>query len=238
MLFPLRRPQNLIMARNKDGQYDRKAAILVGELLALSTRVLPLKYGTQWQVCLVPFARGLDNCSRHRCLLIPQTLPRLFAMASHYDDIGDRLRATGALQSIDKYTRQQTRQQATLVSIQNSRNRANSLDDPLTRGQRQIENSKIRMGMQIDDTTWKNKLLETQILVHKEHTKWNYDAILEIVEGPLLNPARFNEAVRGTKFMRRLITFFYPSERRYSDMDNTPVRCERKQASATLLGFC
>ena len=79
------------------------------------------------------------------------------------------------------------------------------------------------MGMQIDDITWKNLLIESQVLVSKEHNKWNYDAILEAIEGPLLNPSRLNEAIKGTKFIRRIAAFFYPFERRYSELDNTPV---------------
>lgn len=144
-------------------------------------------------------------------------------MAAHFDDTTDRLQSTSLLENIDKYNRQQARQQKVLQAIQNTRARANSLEDPLSRGQRHVENSKIRMGMQIDDLAWKNLLLESQVLLTKEHQKWNYEAILEAVEGPLLNPARLNEAIKGTKFLRRIITFFHPFERRYSDLENSPV---------------
>lgn len=156
-----------------------------------------------------------------------QTLPRIFNMASHFDDLQDRMQSTSLLKNIDKYNRQQARQQKVLQAIQNTRARANSLEDPLSRGQRHVENSKIRMGMQIDDLAWKNLLLESQVLVTKEYQKWNYDAILEAVEGPLLNPARLNEAIKGTKFLRRITTFFHPFERRYSDLENNPVRLQR-----------
>jgi hypothetical protein len=51
--------QTLLAARNRSTAYAKKSAILVGELLGLSTRVLPLKYGTQWQVCRKSRVRGL-----------------------------------------------------------------------------------------------------------------------------------------------------------------------------------
>jgi rapamycin-insensitive companion of mTOR len=152
-----------------------------------------------------------------------QTLPHVFSMASHFDDAKDRFQSTSLLQNIDKYNRLQARQLKVLQAIQNTRARANSLEDPLSRGQRHVENSKIKMGMQIDDVAWKNLLLESQVLLTKEYQKWNYDAILEAVEGPLLNPARLNEVIKGTKFLRRVITFFHPFERCYSDLDNSPV---------------
>ena len=144
-------------------------------------------------------------------------------MASHFDDVSDRLLGTDALGNISRYTQHQVRQLKIHLAVQATRNRANSLEDPLSRGQRQIENSKIRQGMQIDDIAWKNLLIETQVLVIKEYQKWNYDAVLEAVEGPLMNPSRLNEAIKGTKFLRRVITFFHPFEKQYSDLPNSRV---------------
>lgn len=42
----------LVVVGEREMDFHSKAAVLVGELLALSTRVLPVKYGTQWQVRL------------------------------------------------------------------------------------------------------------------------------------------------------------------------------------------
>lgn len=155
-------------------------------------------------------------------------------MAAHFDDVTDRLQSTTLLENIDRYNRQQARQQKIILSIQNTRNRANSLEDPLARGQRHVENSRIRIGMQIDDMAWKNLLLESQVLVTKEHQKWNFEAILEIAEGPLLNQARLNEAIKGTKFLRRIMAFFYPFDRRYSDLENSPVSSIASYASCRI----
>ena len=137
-----------------------------------------------------------------------------------------RFAATSALHSVDSINRNRARLQcATPVPI--NRARSNSLDDPLTRGQRQAEASKIRMGMQIDDIAFRNQLLETQVLATKEHTRWNFEVLIDLFEGPLVNPKRLDEAIKGTKFMRRIMGFLQPLEHRYADMKNNEVRSLR-----------
>ena len=62
-----------------------------------------------------------------------------------------------------------------------------------------------------------------QVLYTKDHNKWNYDVLVEIIEGPLLNARRLEEAFRVSKFGRRLMTFFQPLYRRFSDIKRTRV---------------
>jgi rapamycin-insensitive companion of mTOR len=52
----------------------------------------------------------------------------------------------------------------------------------------------------------------------KDHTKWNYDALLEVVEGPLLNPKRMEEVVKVSRFMKRVMSFFHPFNHRFGDL--------------------
>jgi rapamycin-insensitive companion of mTOR len=61
-------------------------------------------------------------------------------------------------------------------------------------------------------------------MITKDFTKWNYDTLLEIVEGPLLNQKRLEEAIRVSRFIRRLASFFHPFSHRFSDIVRTPVR--------------
>jgi hypothetical protein len=42
-------------------------------------------------------------------------------------------------------------------------NRANSVEDAMRRGQRQVEQAKIKMGKQMDDKTFQATLLETNV---------------------------------------------------------------------------
>ena len=52
----------------------------------------------------------------------------------------------------------------------------------------------------------------------RDHTKWNFDALQEVIEGPLLNPKRLEEAIKLLKFVRGFLKFFHPFEHRFSDM--------------------
>ncbi len=45
-------------------------------------------------------------------------------------------------------------------------------------------------------------------LMDKDHTKWSFDIITDLIEGPLLNPKRLEETIKATKFIRRLFSFF------------------------------
>lgn len=81
----------------------------------------------------------------------------------------------------------------------------------------------MAMAMQIDDVSFRNLLLETQVLATKDHTKWQYDMILELLEGPLHNPKRLDESMRASKFMRRLLGFYHPFAYRYADLRNSRV---------------
>lgn len=117
--------------------------------------------------------------------------------------------------------------------------RANSVEDAVRRGQRQVEQVKLKMSMQMDDKTFQACLLETQVLmtiflergylispqvtITKDYTKWNFETLQEIIDGPLLNPKRMEEAIRGSRFMRRLVSFFHPFSRQFSDIKRTRV---------------
>lgn len=46
---------------------------------------------------------------------------------------------------------------------------------------------------------------------------------MDLVEGPLLNPKRLDEAIRATKFVRRLFSFFHPYNNRFSTVKRTRV---------------
>ncbi|KAH7098966.1 Rapamycin-insensitive companion of mTOR, N-term-domain-containing protein [Auriculariales sp. MPI-PUGE-AT-0066] len=144
----------------------RKATLLIGEVLQLANRVLPLSMAARIQ-----------------------TLTRVFNLATDYQDGHNRIVGTSALSS-----------------------RANSVDEPARRGQRSAEQSvKVKMGMQIDDRDFQKLILETQVLTAKDHHGWKLSALFDLVDGPLLNPKRLEEALKVSKFGRRLMTFFHPA---------------------------
>jgi rapamycin-insensitive companion of mTOR len=57
------------------------------------------------------------------------------------------------------------------------------------------------------------------VTLTKDYTKWNFDTLQDLIEGAFLNPKRLEEAIRVSKYMRRLMSFFHPFSRRFSDID-------------------
>lgn len=79
--------------------------------------------------------------------------------------------------------------------------------------------------MQIDDNAFRNLLVDSQVLTApKEHARWSFAALLELFEGPLLNPTRFEEVNKGSKLLRRIMAFYHPFEGRFSELARTKVR--------------
>lgn len=61
------------------------------------------------------------------------------------------------------------------------------------------------------------------MLLSRDHNKWNYDIIMELLQGPLLNPKRLDEVIKATKFIRRLFSFLHPYNNRFSAILRTRV---------------
>lgn len=86
-----------------------------------------------------------------------------------------------------------------------------------------MDSVKVKMGMQIDDKGFHTLLLDTQVMISRDHLKWNYDALLELIEGPLLSSKRLEEIIKISKFGRRLMSFFHPFSKRFADIKRTKV---------------
>ncbi|MCJ1339143.1 hypothetical protein MMC09_004432 [Bachmanniomyces sp. S44760] len=80
---------------------------------------------------------------------------------------------------------------------------------------------KNKLSVDMDDVHFRSLLVETQVLTTVNYLKWKWDLILELIEGPLLNPRRVDEAIKATKFLKRLIGFYRPFKYRFSDARNT-----------------
>jgi len=70
-------------------------------------------------------------------------------------------------------------------------------------------------------------------MLTKDHTKWNFDSLLDLIEGPLLNPKRMEEAIKVSRFIKRLTSFFHPFSHRFSDLPRGKVRTEFDQVPVT-----
>ena len=60
-------------------------------------------------------------------------------------------------------------------------------------------------------------------MVTTDHTKWNFDTLQDLLEGPLLNPKRMEEAIKVSKYIKRLLSFYHPFSRRFADLPKTKV---------------
>lgn len=133
----------------------RKATLLMAEVMQMANRVLPLAVAATIQA-----------------------VPRIFNLASDYNPGEHRIVGTSAMSAIDSFNRNRARLQPnikgtrprlavpcslTLFTRTMFLFRANSAEDAVRRGQRQVEQSKIKMGMQMDDKTFQSCLLETQV---------------------------------------------------------------------------
>ncbi|KAF9171355.1 hypothetical protein BGX20_007728 [Mortierella sp. AD010] len=128
-----------------------------------------------------------------------QTLPSLFQVATNVEDTALRHIATHAFQFID-------------TLIQASRG---IIPEPLD-GKKQADRIKQKIGTQLDESNFRALLNDTQVLNTKDASKWKWSLILEIIQGPMLNSKRLDEAIRTTKFSKRLLAFYRPLNHHYS----------------------
>ena len=60
-----------------------------------------------------------------------------------------------------------------------------------------------------------------QVMSTKDQTKWNFEVLLDLVEGPLMNGKRMEEAIKVSRSIRKLMSFFHPFTHRFSDLPKT-----------------
>ncbi|GAA5909150.1 hypothetical protein JCM6882_001203 [Rhodosporidiobolus microsporus] len=200
-----------LAADPKDPVAGKKVSLLISELLELGNRVLPPQHAVRLQA-----------------------LPKLFALTSSFDASDARLAASEALLAVGVHGRNRRVGQLrkAVVAEEEGRARSNSLEDTLARSSTlsqasQVATTKLRSALQMDDLTFRNLLLATGVLSTKDHTKWQLDTLFEVVEGPLKNAKRLDEAMRATKFCRRLLGFFQPFSGRYGEIRKSEPGADR-----------
>lgn len=80
--------------------------------------------------------------------------------------------------------------------------------------------AKHKLSVDMDDVQFRSLVLETQVPATTNFLKWRWDLINDLIEGPLLNPRRLEEAIRA-KFLKRLTGFYQPRKYKFSDVRNT-----------------
>ncbi|KAJ3274333.1 hypothetical protein HDV01_003177 [Terramyces sp. JEL0728] len=148
-----------------------------------------------------------------------QSLPSLFASAADFHNETIRHFSREKLATIFKLHLEEISRNSNSVARHLSTYCSNSENE------NQAELIRMRLSITMDDAQFKSLLNDSEVLGVKDFTKWNWDAISSLVKGPLLNPKRFDELVRTTKFASRLIQFLKPSSRQFVD---TPIENSSK----------
>ena len=71
----------------------------------------------------------------------------------------------------------------------------------------------------VDDLKFRRMVYDSKVLQTKDFQYWNWNIILELLEGPLMNKTQLEELVRSTKFIRRLLVFYRPLRMRFSNVN-------------------
>jgi rapamycin-insensitive companion of mTOR len=188
-----------VIETSPDTTLKRKATLILGEISKMAGRLLPNSYSASLQ-----------------------QLPELFASASKFGDAG-RFISTNAIYQIDSVNRTLERS----VAAANRPVMKAAVED----GQRLLQaprlaeqvKAKTTLRVDMDESTFRSLLIDTQVLNSVNFMKWKWDLIAQIVEGPLRNPKRMDEAIRGVKFVKRLTAFYRPFKYRFSDIKNTKL---------------
>ncbi|TVY29027.1 Target of rapamycin complex 2 subunit [Lachnellula hyalina] len=188
-------PGLLQVTRDADNSMlKRKTTLLIGEVLKLASRLLPSNWSSDLQL-----------------------LPDLFAAASHFGD-EERFDATGTVYQISSVSRTLYRTApnvtGALVGVaNNSHDNLTSLEDQ----------PKINPNVSIDENTFRQLLVETQVLSSTNPIKWKWDIVLKIIEGPLLNGKRLDEAIKASKFIKRIMSFYRPFKYKFAEIRYTRI---------------
>jgi rapamycin-insensitive companion of mTOR len=172
----------------------RKTTLLIGEVLKLASTLLPSSWSSELQL-----------------------LPELFTAAAHFGDV-ERFDATGTVYQISSVSRTLYRSAPTATNTLSSA--TNNSNDNLAGGEDQ---PKSNPNVALDETTFRQLLVETQVLSSTNPTKWKWEIILKIIEGPLLNGKRLDEAIKASKFIKRIMSFYRPFKYKFAEVRNTRI---------------
>ena len=184
----------------------RKTTLLIGEVLKLASNLLPSTWSSDLQL-----------------------LPELFAAASDFGD-EQRFNATGVVYQISSVSRTlyrtATSATGTLTSsINNSNDNLAGMEDT----------PKANPNVTLDEQTFRQLLVETQVLSSTNPIKWKWEIILKIIEGPLLNGKRLDEAIKASKFIKRIMSFYRPFKYKFAEVRSTRINQKYVKVGCALM---
>ena len=155
-----------------------------------------------------------------------QVMPGLFSSAIDFRTDG-RVQATASVYEIDRVNRTLYR------SVAGQASQIQTKEDGSAARTRAASKSQVEASM--DEAQFRQKMLDTGVLNTVNYNKWNWSLIQSLIEGPMQNPKRLDEATRITKFVHRLLGFLRPFKFRFSDAPNTKVNQRYVKAGCTLV---
>ncbi|WPH02921.1 Hypothetical protein R9X50_00579100 [Acrodontium crateriforme] len=140
-----------------------------------------------------------------------QVMPGLFNAAADFKN-EDRFQAIATVYQVDSINR-------TLYRTMSAGPSTTSTDDGAAGRARAT--SKTQISATMDETQFRVKMVDTGVLHTVNYNKWDWILIQELIDGPLVNPKRLQEAMIATKFVHRLLGFLRPFKFRFSNAPNT-----------------
>ncbi|KAI0392305.1 Rapamycin-insensitive companion of mTOR, N-term-domain-containing protein [Xylariaceae sp. FL0594] len=170
----------------------RKTTLLIGESLKLASRILPPSWSSELQL-----------------------LPELFSAATKFND-EMHFDATGIVYQISSVSRTLQRSSASgytvnSLSYHSTTDLAGSLEDA----------HKHNHSSNTDDATFRQLLVDSGVLNSSNPAKWKWDVMLRVIEGPLTNGKRLEEAIKASKFIKSVMGFYRPFKYRFSEVPST-----------------
>ncbi|KAK4186627.1 Rapamycin-insensitive companion of mTOR, N-term-domain-containing protein [Podospora australis] len=140
-----------------------------------------------------------------------QLLPELFIAAANLKD-PNHFTASGVIYQISSVSRTLYRSSPStnLPSTNNQMDLSVAEDHP-----------KSNTAVNFDDATFRQLLIDSVVLNSSNYTKWNWDVILKLIEGPMTNGKRLEEAVKASKFLKRIMSFYRPFKYRFSALKSS-----------------
>ena len=174
----------------------RKSTLLIGEVLKLSSRLLPPSWSNELQA-----------------------LPELFSIAAKMND-EDHFAATGVVYQISSVSRTLYRTSSAAPAPPAAPSTAapslHSLELSIVEEPPRMNNLVV-----FDDATFRQLLIDSVVISSSNYNKWKWDVILKIIEGPLTNGKRLEEAIKASKFMKRMMSFYRPFKYKFAELKSS-----------------
>ncbi|KAL4732349.1 hypothetical protein ACLX1H_001364 [Fusarium chlamydosporum] len=158
---------------------QRKTTLLISEVLKLASRLLPPSWSAELHL-----------------------LPELFSSAANIGN-NDHWVASGIVYQISSVSRTLYRSTPSgalsgALSSGNNTTELSAID----------EAPKSHQSLVFDDATFRQLLIDSNVLNSSNYAKWNWETIIKIIDGPLQSGKRLEEAIKASKFMKRIISFY------------------------------